>query len=261
MEWKISEISMAQSVTGIDRERWGLFVNRGIGNTGEQERLTALDAGAADPAMDFAALVAGPRFRKINTEFRSPPGDSGLVGVNEGTEQFHLGVGAFLHGLAHALHELFAAIRVNGVVSRVGGDHQSFCFNAFRISGGNRQHDTIAERDHGFLHGFLGVMPFRYVAAGLEEVRFEQFVHESQGNRVVGDAPPLGMEAGERDFTVVVLRSVIERKAPHHLVVEQGVVKNGDGIHSAAEENTNFHGIVRNRHMMPIFCPKSMPFR
>lgn len=124
----------------------------------------------------------------------------------------------------------------------MGSDYKSFRLNAFRVAGGNRQHDAVAERDDGLLHGFLGVMSIRYVAAGLEEVRFEEFIHESQGNRVMRNTLSLGMDSGKGDFAGVVLRPVVERKAFDHFVVEQGVVKGGDRIHAAAQENTNFHG-------------------
>jgi hypothetical protein len=115
--------------------------------------------------------------------------------------------------------------------------------DAFGETGGDGEHDAIAERDDGLFHRFLGVVAVRDRAAGAEEVGFEQAVHEIQVDRVMGDAMTVRVEFGEGDFAVrcVSSRSRTTRQAATSCDAER-LVKHRDGIHTAAEEHADFHG-------------------
>jgi hypothetical protein len=52
------------------------------------QRLTALNAGTASAAVDFATLVAGPGLGEIDTELVAASGDLGLAETDERTEDF-----------------------------------------------------------------------------------------------------------------------------------------------------------------------------
>ena len=86
------------------------------------------------------------------------------------------------------------------------------------ITGGDGEHDAVAERDNGLFHRLLGVVAVRNRPAGAQQVGFEQPVHEIQGHRWWAMPCRSRVEFRERDLAGVVLRAVVERQAGDHLV-------------------------------------------
>ena len=127
------------------------------------------------------------------------------------------------------------------MIARVRGDHQALGADAFRVAGGDGEHDAVAERDDGLLHRLFRVMALRDVAAGLEKVGFEQAVHEIERDHLMENAGPISVEFRKRNLARVVLRAVVEGQASGHLVRAEHLVKRGDRIHPAAQQHADFH--------------------
>src|SRR5690242_20234607 len=116
---------------------WGWILN-----PGEVERLAPLDTGAAAPAMNLAALVAGPGFGKGHTEPCALAYDVGFAQPHEGCVQ---GDGRqslqsmALHRLER-LNEVRAAIRVDEVVAAMDGRRDGIGLLGGGDTEGNREH-------------------------------------------------------------------------------------------------------------------------
>lgn len=89
--------------------------------------------------------------REVHAQLCALRGYLSLACVDEGCQHLKLRVGAQADGLAHGVHEFRAAVGIQVVVARVGGNHQPLRARAFRHARGNGQEDAVAERHHGLL--------------------------------------------------------------------------------------------------------------
>ncbi len=220
---------------------WGFFVGGGVGDFCEEEGFAAFDAGAAGAAVAFASFITGPGLGEIDVQFRAAADDGGFVEIDEGAEELDFRVGAFFDRGGHGLHEVFAAIGVDRVVSAVGADDNAVDFEAFGESGGGGEHDAVAEGDDGLAHVFLGVVAFGNFAAGGEEIGGEEVADEAELEDFVGEVELLGVVDGEGDFAVVVFGAVIAGDDGRHLVTLDGVVERDGRIHSSAAQDRDLH--------------------
>ena len=230
---------------------------RGVGQTGQEEGFAPFDAGAAFTAVNLAANVARPCLGKVNTEFLATHRDVRFRHRDEWTQHFNFCVGAKTNRVRYGLHEIFPAIRVNGVVAGVGRNDQSLGIQALGKSGGNREHDAIPERHDRLFHGLRFVVPFWNLTAALEQIRLEEVAHEIQGDDLVGNAEPLAMMGGERDFPVVVLGAVMKADRTNHPIPLVCLVEGSHGIHTPAEEHDD---LLLNAHGKSRLIPKGVPF-
>jgi hypothetical protein len=67
--------------------------------------------------MNVTSFVARPGLSEVDAEFCSARGDGGFVEVNEGPINSYAGIGSFFNGGRHPLHEAFAAIRIDRVIT------------------------------------------------------------------------------------------------------------------------------------------------
>ncbi len=146
----------------------------------------------------------------IDSEFRAAFRDGGLVHGDERSEQADAGIGPPLHGIAHGEHERLAAIRIDRVIAGMRGDDHRFRADAFGKPGGDGEHDAVAEGHDGLFHRFPGVVAFRNLAAGAQEVGFEKPVHEIERYGFMGQAEMSGMPCGAGKLAGVVFRAVVE---------------------------------------------------
>lgn len=153
------------------------------------------------------------------------PGYFSFGGVNERAENFDLGVGAETYGVAHRLHEVFAAIRVDRMVPGMSRDDQALSFNGFCEPASNGKHNPVSEWDDGLLHGLLLIMTVGNRPAGFEEIGFEELANKFKPDDVVRDTEVLGVRSGERDFLVIMLGAVVEAEGPNYLVGAVRLIK------------------------------------
>ena len=118
--------------------------------------------------MDLAAFIARPGPREIHPELHARRRDFTLGHRDKRPEQFHPRIGAQPHRLAHRLHEIFPAIRIDRVVTPVRRDHESFRADTLRKPTGDRQHDRVPKRYDRQLHVFRLVVPLRDFAPALQ---------------------------------------------------------------------------------------------
>ena len=209
----------------------------GIRNAREEKCLAALDAGAADSAVGVSAFVAGPCLREIDAEFRAAASNGGFIHVDERAGDFHSGVGAFPHGLLHALHEGLAAVRINGVVARVCGDDEPAGAGIFCHTSGDGEQDAVAKWHDGLFHAFLGVVAVGDGVSALQQAAFEQLGDKIDVDDAVRDAEVAAMPCGVVQFAGIVLGAVVEAQRELDFAIFSGVVEGGDGVHAAAEEH------------------------
>lgn len=209
---------------------------------GSEERLAALAAGGAAAAVEVAAAVAGVGVGKINTKLVAEGDNLPFAEVDEGTQDFQLGVGAKADGAGHGLHEVLPAIGVDGVIPGVGGDDNARGAVAFRNASGHGQKDAVAEGNDGLFHVFRGVV-FRGDGIGTAQQGAVQ-VRGNGGdvNLMVGDAEMFRLPAGAGEFMAGVVAAVVKCQGSGYLVVPAGPMESGGGIQPAGEENRDIHG-------------------
>lgn len=191
--------------------------------------------------MDLTTLVAGPGLGEVHPKLVPPGGDVLLPDGDEWAKHLDSHVGALPDRLGHGCHELLPAVRVDGVIPRMGGDDQPLGLAALGESGGDGEHNAVSERDHGGFHGRLLVVPIRNLATGLEEVGGKEIVHKVQSDSLMGNTKQPSMVPGEGNLAVVVLRAVVETDGPHDLVFPGSMVESYDRVHSSADKHHNFH--------------------
>src|SRR6476469_5730886 len=101
------------------------------------------------------------------------PGDLGFAHRNERAKHFHFRVCAEPNRVAHCAHEVFAAIRIDGVITRMRGNHESLRFVALSKSASDGKHDAVSEGDDRLLHRLLLIVAIWNGTPGLEEVGLE----------------------------------------------------------------------------------------
>ena len=215
-------------------QRGGVLVVRGVSQARLDESLASFDAGATGAAMSKPSLIAGPGSGVVDVEFMPQTGNRRFVQSDEGAKQLDPGVSAFTHSGGHGLHEGLPAIWVNGMVTSVGRNQEAIRTPAFRESGGDREHDGVAERHDGTLHGLLRVMSVGDGVAGLQKVGCEELIDEGQRNDVVPQtAEMVAVPRSECDFPLVVLGAVVKTDRANDLVMAPGPIKRRDGVHAA----------------------------
>ena len=91
-----------------------------VGNAGQIEGFAALNTGAAAPAVQRFALVAGPGLREGHLQCCAAADDVGLGPVDEGTLEADRAPVTELHRACHGIGKLIAAIRIDRMVAAVG---------------------------------------------------------------------------------------------------------------------------------------------
>src|SRR5690606_15297013 len=85
------------------------------------------------------------------------------------------------------------------------------------------------------------VVAFGDFPAALEEVAFEEAVHEVEGHDLVRHAEKGAVMGGEGKLAGIVLRAVVEAEPGHDFVLAGGGVEGGDRVHPAADEDHDLH--------------------
>src|ERR1043166_616862 len=111
----------------LRRKRFSAEIHSRIWQVCQLERLTALNTRTTRAAMNVSALVAGPSLRKIDTEFTPSIRDLRFTHRNEWPQKLNGSVGTEANGICHRLHELFAAIRVDGMITSMRSNDETFC--------------------------------------------------------------------------------------------------------------------------------------
>jgi len=104
------------------------------------------------------------------------------------------------------------------MIAGMRGDDHGLRTGAFGETGGDGEHDAVAERNDGLFHRFLGMVAVRNRAAGAEQIGFEKTVHEIQRDDMMGDSMAHRMQFRERDLAGVVLGPIVEGQAGEHIV-------------------------------------------
>ena len=100
---------------------------------------------------------------------------------------------------------------------------------------GNAQHDSITERNHRTLHIISSIMTFRNRIGTFKKRTLEILMHETQIYRNMLDSQTLTMHLGERNFTLVMITSIVKTNAECNLVFL--IVEQRDAIHAAAHND------------------------
>ena len=224
---KLGDEHLSGAGERFGRQRGSDGVNGRIGKPRELEGFTALDASAASAAVDVAALVAGPGLSEVHAKFMPAPRDLGLGVVDEGAENLDGGIRAEANRVPHGFHEILTAVRINGVVARMGRDHQAVGLDGFGVAAGDGEHDAVAEGHDGLLHRLLFVVPVGNRAAGLQQVRLEKLVNEFEPDGAMRDFEFLAMPGGKGNFLVIVLRAVVEAHRSDDGIFLMGFVEGG----------------------------------
>ena len=118
---------------------------------------------------------------------------------------FHLVVCSGLNGSVHGADEFGSAVRIDGVVAAMVGQHDGGEAVAVGDAGGYGEHDAVAEGHHGGFHVLFVVVAFGDGIGALEEGGTEIAGHEVEVDHNVGDVESIAMELGVGDFFFVVV--------------------------------------------------------
>ena len=100
---------------------------------------------------------------------------------------------------------------------------------------GNAQHDSITERNHRTLHIIISIMTLRNCIGTFKKRTLEILMHETQIYRNMLDSQTLTMHLGERNFTLVMITSIVKTNAERNLVFL--IVEQRDAIHATAHND------------------------
>ncbi len=192
--------------------------------------------------MKKAALVAGPGAGVVDLEFRASTNDGCFVHGHEGAEELDLGIGAGLDGLGHGVEKILTAIGIDGVISGMGGDGDSFGFDTFRVACGEGEENSVTERNDGFFHRLLFVMAVGDFAAGFKQIGFESLRKEGERHDLILNAEEATLVGGTGKFAGVMFGPVIKAEGGDHLFRGGHVMKDGDRIKATGKKDHHLHG-------------------
>ena len=112
---------------------------------------------------------------------------------------------------------------------------------ALRKAGGDGEHDPVPEGDHRTAHRLLLIMPVGNLPAAPQHSGLKLTGHKIQRGRLVGNPRPGALPGRHGQLTGMVLRPIVEAKRRHHLVCTEGIIKGGDGVNSAAQQDDDLH--------------------
>ena len=180
--------------------------------------------------MEKASFVAGPSTGIVNFEFSPTAYDRGFVHRYKRPQEFDVGVGAGLNRLSHREKKGFPAVRIDGVIARMGGNRHGFGPETFGIAGGKGQKNTVSERNDGFFHREFLVMAVGNFTPGFQEVGLEGFGQKGQRHDLILDAEAAALIGGTGEFPGVMLGSIVEAESGHDLFSGGHVMEDGDRI-------------------------------
>ena len=160
--------------------------------------------------MLFPTLVAGISEGIVYADGFAPQGDIPFGDVAVRGNHLNPVVSAGLHGSGKSVYEFRAAVRIDGVVSAVIGQHNGIQLIAFCQAGRHGQHNAIAEGHHGAFHILIGIGALGNVSSTEEKIAFEILADKTQRNHQMLDTQPLAIFHRTGNLPGIVLGAVVE---------------------------------------------------
>ncbi len=222
-------------------------VGGGVVDSGEVEGFAAFNAGAAAPAVDFAALVTGPCLLEWDAQFRAAFCDVGLAPIHEGAAEAHRIPVAEPDRGGHSVGKFRAAIGVNGVIPVVCGIGDFGGAGTEGVAGGEGEEEHVAVWNHGGFHARLGIMALRDGnIGGGEAATGEEGTDAGEVGALKGDLAGGADRGGPVEFAGVAL-PVIDGEGADLLSFCEEVVKQDGGIETTGINKDGFHEFSRCR--------------
>ena len=148
--------------------------------------------------------------------------------------------GSRLHGGGEGVDERRAAVRIDGVVSAVVGQHNGVQLVAFGQTGRHGQHNAVAERHDRGLHILVIIVSVGYGFCALEQSALEVLVHEVQRNDQVLDAQSFAVHDSTLALTAVLGAAVVKGDGQCYLVLI--LIEHGRRVHATRSNDYSvFH--------------------
>ena len=120
-------------------------------------------------------------------------------------------------------------------------DDESFRAPAFGETGGDGEHDAVAERHHRLLHGCRLVMPVGNLAPRPEQRGGEEPVNKVERDHLVRHPEGVCVLGGEGNFAMIVFGAVIEAQHGRDLMAPARPVERRHRIHAARTKHHDLH--------------------
>ena len=112
---------------------------------------------------------------------------------------------------------------------------------AFGETGGDGEHDAVAERHHRLFHGRRLVMPVGNLTSRPEQRGGKEPVHKVERDHLVRHPEDVRVLGGEGNFAVIVLCAIIEAQHGRDFMVPVRPVERRHRIHAARTKHHDLH--------------------